>query len=155
MCYMDYAENYACVTAQEVQIAYFNKKQVSMLTVYVYMSLEEGVTGQSYVILSDDTRHEISGSVYASYAKLSKLLDEKFPSRKKTIMVTDGCAGESSNLLVILLFMFSAQFKNFKMFSNIAKHQDDFGGPLCWVFSASGHGKSVCDGIGMIYHLSN
>ena len=92
--YMDYAENYSCVTSNEVQTAYFNKKQVSMLTVYVYMSYEDqGVTGQSYVILSDDTRHEKSGSVYASYKKLNKAIEEKFPSRSLTYVCTDGCAG--------------------------------------------------------------
>ena len=65
-----------------------------MLTVYVYMSTEDqGIVGQSYVVLSDDTRHEKSGSVYASYCKLCNVLNEKFPLRNKTIAVTDGCAG--------------------------------------------------------------
>ena len=141
MIYQDFAENYSCVTSNEVQTAYFNRKQVSMLTVFVYMSTEDqGIVSQSYVILSDDTRHEKSGSVYASYQKLCNVLDEKFPTRNKTIMVTDGCA---------------SQYKNYKMFSNIAHHKEDFGHPLQWVFSATGHGKSVCDGIGMNFSIEN
>ena len=41
-----------------------------------------------------------------------------------------------------------AQFKNYKQFSNLAHHQSNFGSSATWIFSASGHGKSVVDGIG-------
>ena len=41
-----------------------------------------------------------------------------------------------------------AQFKNYKQFSNLAHHESDFGSSATWIFSASGHGKGVVDGIG-------
>ena len=97
--WMDYAENYACVSQNEVQQAYFKKLQISMLTVYVYMLVNGQVKEQSYVVLTDDCRHEKTPSVWASYKKLVVKLDELFPARTRTILVTDGCAG---NLFVLI-----------------------------------------------------
>ena len=37
----------------------------------------------------------------------------------------------------------AAQFKNYKQFSNLAHHLIDFDHYATWIFSASGHGKSV------------
>ena len=92
--WMDYAENYACVSQDEVQQAYFRKCQVSMLTVYVFMTVNGVVKEQSYVVLTDDTRNAKTGSVWASYEKLQMKLNEQFPARTHTVIVTDGCAGK-------------------------------------------------------------
>ena len=89
---MDYAENYSCVSQNEVQKAYFRKVQISMLTVYVYMMVQSELKEQSYVVLTDDTRHE-TPAVYSSYQKLNMKLDKMFPPRSHTIIMTDGCAG--------------------------------------------------------------
>ena len=89
---MDYAENYSCVSQNEVQKAYFRKVQISMLTVYVYMMVQSELKEQSYVVLTDDTRHK-TPAVYSSYQKLNMKLDKMFPPRSHTIIMTDGCAG--------------------------------------------------------------
>ena len=52
---------------------------------------------------------------------------------KKLHYVSDGC---------------SAQYKCFKNFVNLCHHKEDFGLAADWSFSASGHGKSACDGVG-------
>ena len=38
--------------------------------------------------------------------------------------------------------------KNYKNFVNLCYHQEDFGVAAEWVFFATSHGKSPCDGIG-------
>ena len=38
--------------------------------------------------------------------------------------------------------------KNRKNFINLCHHEDDFGIPAEWHFSATSHGKSACDGLG-------
>ena len=73
-----------------------------MLTVYVYMKVNGIVKEQSFVVLTDDTRHDKTGSVWASYEKLSKKFDELFPARTHTIFATDGCAGTKFVLIQVL-----------------------------------------------------
>ena len=73
-----------------------------MLTVYVYMKVNGIIKEQSYVVLTDDTRHDKTGSVWASYEKLSKKFDESFPPRTHTIFATDGCAGTKIVLIQVL-----------------------------------------------------
>ena len=46
---------------------------------------------------------------------------------------SDGCAG---------------QYKNFKNIMNLCNHVNDFGFHAVWLFFATSHGKSPCDGIG-------
>ena len=130
---MDFAENYSIKTQNEVQNAYFRKKQISILTIYVYMQVGDQLKEQSYVALTDDVRHAKTATVYTSYRKLQAILDDKFPQRVFSYILSDGCAG---------------QFKNRKQFTTISYHEADFGHKCAWIFSASGHGKSVVDGIG-------
>lgn len=40
------------------------------------------------------------------------------------------------------------QFKNFKNFTNLYYHEDDFSVPAEWNFFAPAHGKSPCDSLG-------
>jgi hypothetical protein len=42
----------------------------------------------------------------------------------------------------------SAHFKNHSNMYNLIHHKEDFDMEACWTFSASGHGKGPCDGIG-------
>ena len=51
----------------------------------------------------------------------------------KVFYFSDGCSG---------------QYKNFKNFINLCHHKDDFGLNAEWIFFATSHGKSPCDGIG-------
>ena len=51
----------------------------------------------------------------------------------KIYYVSDGCGG---------------QYKNFKNFLNLCSHKEDFSIKAEWIFIASSHRKSMCDGIG-------
>ena len=92
---MDFAENYSIKTQNEVQQAYFKPQQVSILTIYVYIQVEDQLKEQSFVCLTDDTRNAKTPTVYTGYKKLQVLLDEMFPRRIFTNILTDGCAGIS------------------------------------------------------------
>ena len=105
-----------CVSQNEVQQAYFKKLQISMLTVYVYMLVNGQVKEQSYVVLTDDCRHEKTPSVWASYKKLVVKLDELFPARTRTILVTDGCAGNLFVLIQVLCLTLKNLQKYLKIF---------------------------------------
>ena len=50
----------------------------------------------------------------------------------------DGCGG---------------QYKNFKNFFNLFSHKVDFSIKAEWIFFATSHGKSPCDGIGAVVKL--
>ena len=53
---------------------------------------------------------------------------------------------------IIMLFYFSdeyaGQYKNHKNFISLCHHRDDFGLDAQWIFFATSHGKSPCDGVG-------
>ena len=76
---------------------YFRKKQISILTIYVYMQVGDQLKEQSYVALTDDVRHAKTATVYTSYRKLQAILDDKFPKRVFTYILTDGSAAASDN----------------------------------------------------------
>lgn len=128
---MDYAENYSVVNQDEVQQAYFRNKQVSMLGVGIKYHKDQEIKHQSFVILSNDTRHD-TAAVYTGYQKIQNWIQSEVPEVKHVHIVSDGCA---------------AQFKNRFQFSNIANHEADFGHTASWHFTPTGHGKSEVDGI--------
>ena len=55
------------------------------------------------------------------------------PNAKKIYYFSDGAA---------------SQYKNFKNFSNLLYHEEDFGMCAEWHFFATSHGKNACDGVG-------
>lgn len=64
---------------------------------------------------------------------LTTYIKENLPLVKKLYYFSDGCAG---------------QYKNYKNFLNLCNHSKDFGLQAEWIFFATSHGKSPCDGIG-------
>ena len=128
---MDYAENYTVVHQNEVQQAYFRNTQVSMLGAAVRYKKNEEIKHQSFVILSNNTKHETS-NVYTGYKKIQNWIKSEVPGVRHTHIISDGCA---------------SQFKNRYQFANVANHAEDFGHTASWHFTPTGHGKSEVDGI--------
>ena len=64
---------------------------------------------------------------------LVKLLKQRLLNITKISYVSDGCGG---------------QYKNFQNFLNLCSHKEDFSIEAEWIFFATSHGKSPCDGIG-------
>lgn len=55
------------------------------------------------------------------------------PHIRKILYFSDGCSG---------------QYKNRKNLFNLCQHKKEFGIDAEWIFFATSHGKSSCDGIG-------
>ena len=89
---------------------------------------------KSVCIISDDEDHDV-GFVY----EVQKIICKEIIPRLSTTCIShityysDGYAG---------------QYKNYKNFMNLCLHEIDFGLTADWVFFATSHGKSPCDGIG-------
>ena len=60
-------------------------------------------------------------------------LHELLPQVKKLFYFFDGCGGQN---------------KNYKNFMNLCLHKQDFSVDAEWIFFATSHTKSPCDGIG-------
>lgn len=80
----------------------------------------------------------------AMFAFLQKLLNDyvktNFQHIQKVFYFSDGS---------------SAQYKNYKNFTNLLLHEQDFDLKAEWHFFATSHGKNACDGVGRtIKHLA-
>ena len=124
---MDFAENYAAITQDEVQSAHWSHQQVTIFTAVAWF-----VNGcQSFAVVSDDLNHD-KVAVWA-------MLDAVVKSLKSEHLIThikvfsDGCA---------------AQFKNRYTLMNLCFMEEDYGVNGSWAFFASSHGKDSVDAVG-------
>ena len=83
-------------------------------------------------ISSDDKNHN-KNFVYKIQTILVDYLIENPPIMDKIFYFSDGCA---------------EQYKNQKNFINLCHHQQDFNMDAEWIFFATSHGKSPCNGVG-------
>ena len=74
-----------------------------------------------------------SNFVYKIQTILVDYIKENLPIVGKIFYFFDGCAG---------------RYKNHKNFINLCHRQQDFNMDAEWIFSATSHGKSPCDGVG-------
>ena len=96
---------------------------------FVFLGL---VIIKSFCFISDDTENEVP-TLYLMQQFFTDYLKVKYSHIQKLIYFSDGCAW---------------QYKNKKNFYNLCQHKNDFGIEAEWVFFATSHGKSPCDGIG-------
>lgn len=129
---MDFSENYTFHVQDEAQGYHWTHKNCTVHPVVCYFKLNETLQHQSLCFLSSDLCHDV-GMVYEIQKRTVQFLKTKIVSLKKIEYFTDGCA---------------AQYKNYKNFFNLCKHEEDFGVSADWSFYATSHGKSACDGIG-------
>lgn len=126
--HVDFAENWSVIFPNEIQSAYWKTKQISIFTVVCYNNGKP----QSFAVVADDTKHD---SVHAMLAL--NMIQENCKEQleleeiEETTILSDGAAAHFKNRF---------QFFEFSE-SNINKQ---------WIFSATGHGKGACDGIGGI-----
>ncbi|MES9879633.1 MAG: hypothetical protein ABW185_01985 [Sedimenticola sp.] len=134
--HMDFAENYSCKSAQEIQSAYWNSSQVTLHPIVVYYKDTETdeIMHKSYVAVSDELSH-CSSSVLA-------IMDKFF---NDTIDLP-GC-GEIQ-YVHYLTDSPTSQYRNRFIFDSICEHDELYGCPATWNYYEAGHGKSVCDGLG-------
>lgn len=132
--HVDFAENWSILLQNEVQSAYWSKKQISVFTAVCYYGKDEN---RSYAVVSDDTTHDSAHALMAMNAILKNLKEKCEKEFSEIVTVSDGAG---------------SQFKNryqFYEFRN-AKEQRS------WLFSATGHGKGACDGVGgLVKHYAS
>ncbi|XP_066934504.1 uncharacterized protein [Clytia hemisphaerica] len=128
----DFAENYQFLIQDEIQSYHWSKEYCTLHPVVVYYQSEGTLKHKSFCFISNDNTHD-TNFVYKVQTLVVEYLKENLPRISKLYYFSDGCAG---------------QYKNYKNFMNLCHHQEDFGIDAEWIFFATSHGKSPCDGIG-------
>ena len=129
---LDFAENYSFVVQDAVQGHHWDNSQATLHPLVCYAKTGEDLKVLNICVISDCMSHD-TNTVHAFLKPSLLFVMENFPNVKKIVYFSDGAA---------------SQYKNFKNFINLCKHEADFGVPAQWNFFATSHGKSPCDGIG-------
>lgn len=124
--HFDFSENWTVVLPDAVQSYHWKKAQITIFT--CVMTTSKGA--RSFGVISDDTRHDSAFAVFA-LSRIEEWLDENGPLYCESVYISDGASAHFKN-----------RYQAFEMAakSTIAK----------WIFSAPGHGKGACDGVGGI-----
>ncbi|CAG2223343.1 unnamed protein product [Mytilus edulis] len=135
ICQMDFAENYSCVHADEVQSAYFDKASVTLHPVVLYYKVDGDINlhHKSFVFVSDEPGHN-SSTVYAFIKDLIPKILQIAPGTKAVHYITDSP---------------TSQYRNKYIFHLVTLHGMLFDGiTASWHYFEAGHGKGPCDGVG-------
>lgn len=137
---VDFGENYSFFIQDAVQSHHWNNKQATICPFVLHYKDTEAMETKykTYFIISDEMSHDAS-SVHTFKERVVKKIKEDHPEIKHIYYVSDGAG---------------SQFKNFKNIGNLAFHEEDFGLPATWIFTATGHGKSTCDGMSAVVKRS-
>lgn len=127
--HLDYSENFSIAVQDEIQSAYYKRKQLSIFTAVAFVGKYDTI---SFAIVNDDTKHQKEQVAY--YIKLIiDILRSTYDVLTYIHFVSDGCA---------------AQFKNKYILSSLTYMEDDYNLKPYWHFMPTSHGKSCADGIG-------
>lgn len=130
--HMDFAENYNCKTADEIQSAYWNQSQVTLHPMVLYYRDTTSLQHKSCVAVSDCLTHA-SSTVLAILEDFFALDFPELRNIKHVHYWTDSP---------------TSQYRNRYMFETIMKHKTLFGCTATWNYFEAGHGKGPCDGVG-------
>lgn len=117
----DFAENWSVILPQEVQGYHWRNDQVSIFTGVTYFQNKT----RSVAVISDDTGHDSAHALLA----IRKILQQLQSQAEKIIIISDGAPSHFKN-----------RYQLFEMTKSLV--------PMEWVYSATGHGKGPCDGVG-------
>ncbi|XP_040061406.2 uncharacterized protein LOC120836519 [Ixodes scapularis] len=123
--HFDFAENWTVVLPDEVQAYHWHKKQVSVFTCVATTRKST----RSFAVISDDVCHD-SAHACCAIGKITDWLDDNAPVHSQVTFVSDGAASHFKN---------KYQLHEFRKLEYPAAK---------WLFSATGHGKNACDGVG-------
>lgn len=94
---MDFAENFSCYSADEVQSAYWNSKALTQHPVVIYFKENSELKHKKYIFVSDDLGHNI-GAIYAFLKKLIPEIKLKVrPTLRKVHYWTDSPSSQYRN----------------------------------------------------------
>lgn len=132
--HLDFAENFTCCNADEIQSAYWNSMAVMRHPVVVYFKNVNDLQHKSYIYVSSVASHN-STAVYTILKKLVPDLKALIPNLKMIHYWTDSP---------------SSQYRNRFIFDIVIYHMSLFGVAARWNYFKCGHRKGPCDGIGGI-----
>ena len=128
----DFVKNYQFLVQGEIQSYHWCKEQCTLLPVVVHFTDGDGnIQHNPLCFISDDNNHN-TNFVYKIQTILVDCLKENLPIVDKIFCFSDGCA---------------EQYKNCKNYINLCHHQQDFSMDVEWIFFATSHGKSPCNGV--------
>ena len=129
----DFAENYQFLIQDEIQSYHWSKKYCTLHPLVLYLLDDNGeLKHESFCFISNDNTHD-TNFVYKLQTILVDFLKKNYGNITKLFYFSDG---------------YAEQYKNYKNFVNLCHHEVDFGISAEWIFFATSHGKSPCDGIG-------
>jgi hypothetical protein len=126
---MDFSENHNLLNQHEIMQAHWTTAQAAIFTAHVRVDKNKY---HSIAIISDYLSHDVK-FVHAAQGIISDYILSLYPFVKQLKYVSDGAP---------------QHFKNNKSILNLTYHEQDFGIPASWTFSATAHGKGPMDGIG-------
>lgn len=130
---MDFSENYACKSVNEIQSAYWNQNAVTLHPVVIYYKDDErALQHKSLVIVSDEMGHN-SSTVMTFVDKVVAEVQNCVPAIKRIHYYTDSP---------------TSQYRNKTIFRVVANHEEMYGCKAVWNYFEAGHGKGPCDGLG-------
>ena len=129
---LDFSENYAFVIQEEIQGNYSSRNTCTIHPVVIYIIENERLCSKTLCFLSDDLKHDVA-AVQVFIKHFIEYIKSHFPHVKNVEYYSDGCAG---------------QYKNCTNFLYVCQHKNLYGLNAQWIFFASSHGKSPCDGVG-------
>ena len=127
----DFAENYQFLVQDEIQSYHWSKEYCTLQPLVVYFIDDGNIQHNSLCFISDNNHHD-TNFVYKIQTILVDCLKENLPIVDKIFCFSDGCA---------------EQYKNCKNYINLCHHQQDFSMDVEWIFFATSHGKSPCNGV--------
>lgn len=125
--HVDFAENWSVIMKDEIQSYHWKNEQVTIFTAVCYC----GEDTFSFAMVSDDRSHDKAHALFAMN-QIIKNVEGRYESRKidKITIISDGAAGQFKNRYQI------------NELRNMSKKE------VKWIYSATGHGKGACDGVG-------
>ncbi|XP_060780327.1 uncharacterized protein LOC132888272 [Neoarius graeffei] len=131
---LDFAENYSFIVQDAVQGHHWDNSQATLHPFCIYVKGASGnLVSISLCVISECLKHDTT-TVHAFIGKVLAHLKQTLPHLKKVLYFSDGAA---------------SQYKNYKNFSNLLHHQNDFNLEAEWHFFATSHRKSPCDEVSM------
>ena len=90
ICHMDFAENFICTFAEEIQSAYFDKGAVTLHPIFVYTRdpTTNDIQHKSFVVVSDETSHN-AATIFAIMKDIVIEITAILPQCKMIHYMTD------------------------------------------------------------------
>lgn len=130
--WMDFAENHACSSVEEIQSAYWNTSMILLHTMVVYFPGSHTKKLQSIVAVSDLIHHNAT-AVHTILKKIIPIIKADYPTLSTIHYLSDSP---------------TSQYRNRYIFQILVHHEQEFGIKARWNYLESGHGKGPCDGLG-------